>query len=413
MAPASLLFFSLVAGMIAAFNPCGFAMLPAYLIYFVGSDPDKESTNRAKNILRALVVGLTMSLAFLLLFGAFGLVTSHLFSQGDVKKYLQWATFVLGLLMVPLGVWLILGKEINLKIPRLQKGGKENNLVSIFLFGVSFAIVSLGCSSPVFLVALLNSFREQGWFASVQVFLAYGAGLSLIVLFLTLATGMARTEVAVLMKKIIPHIGKISGAFLVLAGIYLAIYGWWEIRIIQGALSNNWLDIAGNWLSVESEKFRRTIEAWIQKQGAGRLGIAIGILVGIVMVWASTDSTETTSEQEQKQLKVWRYSLIGVLVAGWLVLEIVRYEWRLLLLPIWNFIIDLPSRVWEWIVHPLRWSVPFEVLFAAFIVLIVVLNIRKRLRNSRQKQIEPENAPLEETAETSETKADSGQLVSN
>ena len=31
--------FPLAAGLIAAFNPCGFAMLPAYLAYFLGHEP--------------------------------------------------------------------------------------------------------------------------------------------------------------------------------------------------------------------------------------------------------------------------------------------------------------------------------------------------------------------------------------
>ena len=30
--------FPLAAGLIAAFNPCGFAMLPAYLAYFLGHE---------------------------------------------------------------------------------------------------------------------------------------------------------------------------------------------------------------------------------------------------------------------------------------------------------------------------------------------------------------------------------------
>ena len=51
----------LTLGLVAAFNPCGFAMLPAYVSYFLGLESDDE-TNVARNVLRALVVAVTMTL---------------------------------------------------------------------------------------------------------------------------------------------------------------------------------------------------------------------------------------------------------------------------------------------------------------------------------------------------------------
>ena len=56
------------AGLIAIMNPCGFAMLPAYLSYFMGSGENAE-VSRPAALRRALLVGGVMSLSFLVIFG--------------------------------------------------------------------------------------------------------------------------------------------------------------------------------------------------------------------------------------------------------------------------------------------------------------------------------------------------------
>ena len=59
-APLALAF---TAGMVATVNPCGFAMLPAYLSYFLGIEGTDDGPAEA-GVLRALVVGAVVSLGF-------------------------------------------------------------------------------------------------------------------------------------------------------------------------------------------------------------------------------------------------------------------------------------------------------------------------------------------------------------
>ena len=75
---------ALGSGLVAAFNPCGFAMLPAYLSYFLGLESDDE-TNTGSNILRGLVVGLTLTAGFVLLFTVIGVLTSTVISSGTIQ----------------------------------------------------------------------------------------------------------------------------------------------------------------------------------------------------------------------------------------------------------------------------------------------------------------------------------------
>ena len=90
--------FALAAGMAATVNPCGFALLPAYLSAFVGIE---HKAGRAGAVGRALTVSLALTAGFVLVFGAFGLVVSPLALR--LEESLPWATVVIGLGPVGLG----------------------------------------------------------------------------------------------------------------------------------------------------------------------------------------------------------------------------------------------------------------------------------------------------------------------
>src|SRR5918911_5268793 len=65
------------AGMVAAVNPCGFAMLPAYLSLYLGTEESGFSErSAASRALRALAVGCVVSSGFVALFGLAGAVIS-------------------------------------------------------------------------------------------------------------------------------------------------------------------------------------------------------------------------------------------------------------------------------------------------------------------------------------------------
>src|SRR5688500_18050071 len=99
------------AGLVAAFNPCGFAMLPAYVSWFLGQDGGPSEAGRV-GVLRSLAVGASVSLGFLAVFGIAGLVVTHLFSR--LGAYTSYAALVVGIGLVPLGMARMLGKEVKL-----------------------------------------------------------------------------------------------------------------------------------------------------------------------------------------------------------------------------------------------------------------------------------------------------------
>ena len=378
LAIGTLLSSAFATGLVAAFNPCGFAMLPAYLSYFVSLESSEEA-NIGRNIFRGLVVGLTLTVGFILFFGVIGLLTSTIVSQGAIQSRLSWATFIIGILMLPLGIAMLVGYEPKLLIPRLNKGGTSRQLPSIFLFGVSFAVVSLGCTAPLFFATVVGSFESRNIWEGTLVFLTYGGGMSLIVMILTLATAIGRNEIATSMRKVLPYVSKISGGFLVLAGGFLILYGWWEIQVTRNNFDSNWfVDI--------SQQFQTNITNWLGDVGETRVAVAIAFILWAVVLRAIWPMLE------QKVAYLW----LGLWIAAWALAEIWNYDWELFLLPIWRFVIDLPFRVADWFREPGRWAVLFEVLAAAVIALIVWGRVRRRRKQEMERQAAEEKV-LEES----------------
>ena len=65
--------FAFAAGMVSAVNPCGFAMLPAYLGLYLGSgDQNRPENNPLRQVAQALLIGLSVAAGFVVLFGLAG-----------------------------------------------------------------------------------------------------------------------------------------------------------------------------------------------------------------------------------------------------------------------------------------------------------------------------------------------------
>ena len=107
------------AGMLAAFNPCGFAMLPAYLSFFLGTAGSGGPA--AVGLVPALRVGAVVTAGFVAVFGLAGVAITGL--SLSVERYAPWATVLIGVALVPLGVAVAAGASPTLVLPRLQRGG--------------------------------------------------------------------------------------------------------------------------------------------------------------------------------------------------------------------------------------------------------------------------------------------------
>ena len=234
------------AGMVATVNPCGFAMLPAYLGFFVGTD-DGERRALRDRVARALVVSGAMTAGFVTVFGIVGLLVQTV--AQSIDDHLSKVTVGIGILLVLLGLWLLTGHELRINGPKLQRGGRDRAFLSMYLFGISYATASLSCTIGPFLVALTPTFRHSGTASGLIAFVAYALGMGLVVASVTVGLAGAQQTWIARLRNFGPIVNRVSGALLVLAGAYVAWYGYWELTgnfradpIVDGAAKvQTWL----------------------------------------------------------------------------------------------------------------------------------------------------------------------------
>lgn len=263
--------FAFGAGMLATVNPCGFAMLPAYLAYFLGADAGSDVRS---SVQRSLTVGLAVSGGFLAVFSAVALAIYQL--SASVDRWTPWATIVIGALLVVLGLAMLRGYEPVLSLPKLQKGGRERTVASMFTFGVSYAVASISCALPVFTSAVVGTFRRENLLSSLAVLVAYALGMTLVLLALTVSMGLAHQSIVRWLRRALPYVNRASGLLLVVAGAYLVHYGWVErlTRAGRGG-SSTAVDTVTRWSA--------DISTWVGDVGAVKLGLLLSLaLVGVL-----------------------------------------------------------------------------------------------------------------------------------
>lgn len=272
------------AGMLATVNPCGFAMLPAYLGYFLGQDSGRQDARTS--VARSLGVGLAVAGGFLVVFSVAGLAIYHL--SASIDRWTPWATMVIGAGLVVLGIFMLRGFEPVIPLPKLDKGGKARSGPSMFVFGISYAVASISCALPVFTSAVAGTFRRENLASSLAVFLAYSLGMTLVLLLLTVSLGMARQGMVRWLRRALPYVTRVSGLLLVVAGGYLAHYGWYEIRLRDGrGADSSAVDIVTGWSD--------SIARWVADIGPTRLGLLLALALAAILT--ATFATRATTRR--------------------------------------------------------------------------------------------------------------------
>jgi cytochrome c biogenesis protein CcdA len=267
------------AGLVAALNPCGFAMLPAYLILVVRGQPSGERPSAASPIGavgRALAATVGMALGFLTVFGLFGALTIS--AATTVQRYLPYATVVIGVVLVALGVWLLTGRELTALTPRPPRPlgprwAPGTRLGSMYGYGVSYAIASLSCTIAPFLAVTAAGFRGGSVVTGVSIYLAYVAGLTLVVGVLAIAAATASSALADRLRRALPFVNRISGALLVLVGLYVAYYGVYELRLFNTNANPRDAVIAS------AARLQGALAGWVHQHGVLPWAVALFLMV--------------------------------------------------------------------------------------------------------------------------------------
>lgn len=258
---------ALGAGALAAVNPCGFALLPAYLSFLIVGD---QPTSRAAALGRALLMTAAMTVGFVAVFGAFGLLVAPV--APHLQQHLPWVTIVVGLVLLGLGGWLLAGREIPAFLPKPKGRAPTRSFGSMAVFGASYALASLSCTVAPFVFLVANAFYAGSTLRGLGLFVAYAAGMGLVVGSVALAVALARMSLLGQIRRALPYVMRIGGLLLVIAGGYVTYYGWYEIQVLRGGAADDPVINVGN-----------AVQTWasnlLDRIGVGPLAIGFVVLL--------------------------------------------------------------------------------------------------------------------------------------
>lgn len=278
----------LLRGMGAAVNPCGFVLLPTYLLYFLGIEAAGPAVDERASVRRALVVGAAVSAGFVAVFVSIGVVTEFLTRWIlDNAKYL---TVVIGIAFVVLGIAILAGYRPQFATPHIDAGGRTRSVGSMFVYGVAYAVASLGCTMPLFLTSVIRPGRNDGFFSGVVSVAFYGVGMALIVIALTVSLAVASHSLLRVLRSAMRYVDQLAGAFMVVSGAYL-IYYFFVIDLGDIGASDPIVDAVGRW---QARVIRQLADRW------EIVALVLGAIVAAAAVFAVRRPSVQSSSGESR-----------------------------------------------------------------------------------------------------------------
>ena len=261
--------YSFILGVLAAVNPCGFVLLPTYLIFFLGTreEPNLKTGERLR---RALVVSSGISLGFLAIFFVIGVI-SRLFTQW-IELNAKYASLAIGIVLVIGGARMLTGWTPKFAVPQIG-GVQTKTFRATVIYGVAYAVASIGCTIGFLTTAVFGSIALHGFISGVLSILLYGLGMAMLVTALTVSLAFAKTGILTIVRNQLHLIQRLGAIFVTLTGIYLVFYWYAAISETRSAS-----------FVTRIERWQTRVASFLQQQGAIRLAIVLSIVVTVAAV---------------------------------------------------------------------------------------------------------------------------------
>jgi hypothetical protein len=216
-----------------------------------------------------------------------GLVSWRFTSWIDANS--KYATVVIGAALLALGIAMLFGYKLPFTTPEIRGGGQDRTLRTMFLFGVAYAVASIGCTIGLFIATVFSASERDGVAAGVGNMLAYGAGMALLVSALTVALAFANTSLLALLRRSLRYVDRVAAVFVILSGLYLLWYFYWVDLREEGDPITDW---------AQERQVRATVFLSDHWQ---LVGVVLAAVVGaaIVYVWFTGQSRPSTSDPER------------------------------------------------------------------------------------------------------------------
>ena len=219
------IYFAFTAGIIAAFNPCGMAMFPAYVGYQIGSISGTDGV--IKLTIKGLTRGVAVTLGFVTVFGSLGLILA--IGGKFIAPFLPFLGLGVGIGITLVALWMLYQKR-SLTLPGLSgfEVGALTDVPSTFLFGIAYALASVSCALPIFLAAIgivVGSGLTVGTFLDVVLgSLSYSLGMGLVMTGVTISALFFEDSLSRIIARATVYVDIIGKIAMLGAGFYLVWY---------------------------------------------------------------------------------------------------------------------------------------------------------------------------------------------
>lgn len=221
--------FAFAAGMASATNPCGFALLPAYIGLLLGQEIPGEAPRLGRRLATAGLIALAVSAGFIVLFASVGLLIGA--GGQAVTDIFPAVGLVVGMALIGVGAYRLGGGTLYSATPErlsARMGAGSTGPRGYLLFGLTYGIASLSCTLPIFLAVLGGSLATGSISTTLTQMVLYGLGMGFVISLLTLAVALFREGMQRWLKKAMRYADPLGTAFLFIAGMYI-VYYWLTI----------------------------------------------------------------------------------------------------------------------------------------------------------------------------------------
>jgi cytochrome c-type biogenesis protein len=201
------------------------------LSLYIATDAGEQAST-ASRMGASLRAGARVTAGFLSVFIVVGVPV--IYGLGSIVRAVPWAGAGAGIAITIAGLVILSGRHIGFSVNAGPRGRSNSGAPSMYLFGVAYAVASLGCTLPVFLSVVGASLAVRGPSAATVVLAAYGIGMGAVMMTLALLAGGARDRLVSTLRRVLPRMQRISGGLLLIAGVYLSYY-W--LRILFGPVA--------------------------------------------------------------------------------------------------------------------------------------------------------------------------------
>jgi cytochrome c biogenesis protein CcdA len=173
-------------------------------------------------------VSAALSAGFMTIFVIVGGI-SRLFTDW-LNQNAKYVALLIGIALVLLGVAMLFGYRLPFSTPKLDTGKRDQTVVSMYVFGLAYAVASIGCTLGPFSATVLGTIDTDGFFQGIIAVILYGAAMSLLITTLTVTLALAQGGLLKSLRTGMKYVEIASAIVMILSGLYLTWYWFNDIR---------------------------------------------------------------------------------------------------------------------------------------------------------------------------------------